>query len=241
MPYTGPPSCPFTANRVRRMMSFRVLRSFAIVLSATLAFGCADSPTAPPAPSAAIAVDVDQDQLLGGLLGGILKTLTRVVQGVIYPNGIEVSPVRWASGHSVQTRSVSGTIGRWGGTLAIPGSDFMITFPAGALSSNTKIVITSDASGYVSYDMQPHGIRFAKPVIVTQRLRNTAAYTMPRDTKLFGAYLGEDSPGLIGGLLNTVVKALEIVTSVTLVRPDGKLELQTWSLKHFSRYILASG
>ena len=221
-------------------MSFRVLRSFAIVLTATLAFGCADSPTAPPAPSA-VAVDVDQDQLLGGLIGGILKTVTKVVQGVIYPNGIEVTPVRWASDHPVETRTVSGTIGRWGGTLAIPGSDFTITFPAGALSSNTNIVITSDASGFVSYDMRPHGIRFAKPVIVTQRLRNTEAYGMPRDTKLFGAYLDEDPPGLIGGLLGTVVKALEIVTSVTIFRPDGRAELQTWSLNHFSRYILASG
>jgi len=41
--------------------------------------------------------------------------------------------------------------------------------------------------------------------------------------------------------LDTVVKAFEIVTSVTIVRPDGKPELQTWLLDHFSRYILASG
>lgn len=222
-------------------MSFRVLRSFAIVLSATVAFGCADSPTAPPAQSVPVAVDADQEQLIGGLLGGILKTLTSVVQGVIDPNGIPVKPVRWAEGHSIATRSVSGTIGRWGGTLAIPGSDFTITFPAGALSSNTAITITSDASGFVSYDMQPHGIRFAKPVIVTQRLRNTEAYDMPRDASLFGAYLDTEPPGLLTGLLTTVVNALEIVTSVTIIRPDGTRELQTWSLNHFSRYILASG
>jgi len=222
------------------MMSLRVVRSFAIVLSATLAFGCADSPTAPPAVSAPLAVDAGQKELLG-LLGGVVTTLTKVVQGVIDPDGIPVSPIRWASGHANESRSVTGTIGRSGGTLAIPGSDFTITFPYGALSSNTTITIVSDASGYVSYDMMPHGLTFAKPVIVTQRLKNTEAFSVPIDTKLFGAYFPEDPPGLLAGLLGTVINALEIVTSVTVVRPDGTHELQTWSLSHFSRYILASG
>lgn len=225
-------------------MSSRVLRSFALVLSATLAIGCVDSPTAPPAQSAPLAVDADQKELLGGLIGlvgAVLKTLTKVVQGVIDPNGIPVSPIWWASGHTNATRSVSGTIGRSGGTLSIPGSDFTIVFPYGALSSNTAITIISDASGYVSYDMKPHGLRFSKPVIVTQKLKNTEAFRMPVNTKLFGAYFPEDPPGLLSGLLGIVIDALEIVTSVTIVRPDGTHELQTWSLNHFSRYILASG
>lgn len=223
------------------MISSRLLRSFAIVLSASFALACADSPTAPPAPITAVAADVEDQHLLGGLIGGVLKLLTKTVQGVLYPGGIEVRPVRWASGHADGPHSVSGTIGRWGGTLTIPNSDFTITFPAGALSEPTAITITSDASGYVSYDMKPHGIRFAKPVVVTQRLRNTEAYRLPPETRLYGAFLDQDPPGLIGGLLGIVVNAVEIVTSVTIVRPDGTNEVQTWLLNHFSRYILASG
>jgi hypothetical protein len=221
----------------------KVFRSFAIVLTASLTFACGESPTAPPTQSAPVVIDAETEKLLGGLIGGLIggvvKLLTDVVEGVLGP--VDVRPVKWASSHDNAARSVSGAIGYWGGTLAIPSSDFTITFPVGALSSRTDITITSDAlGGYVSYSMQPHGIRFNKPVIVTQRLRNTEAYGM-RNPKLFGAYLGRESVGLLGGLVNSLIEALEIVTSVTLLRPDGTPEVQTWLLNHFSRYILASG
>jgi hypothetical protein len=217
----------------------KVFRSFAIALTASLTFACADSPTAPPAQSAPVAIDAETEKLLGGLLGGLLNALTDVVKGLLGP--VDVTPVKWAATHDNTVRSVSGTIGYWGGTLSLPSSDFTITFPYGALNSSTNITITSDArGGYVSYAMQPHGLRFNKPVVVTQRLRNTEAYGV-KNQKLFGAYLGQESVGLLGTLVGGVIEALEIVTSVTILRPDGTPELQTWLLNHFSRYILASG
>jgi hypothetical protein len=173
------------------------------------------------------------------LIGGVVKLLTETVQGVLDPNGIPVAPVKWAPTHTNEVHSVSGTIGYWGGSLTIPESDFTITFPIGALSRATSITIVSDASGFVSYDMQPHGLTFAKPVIVTQRLRNTEANSVPSGAKLFGAYFEDEAllTGIVKGLLN----AVEIVTSVTFSRPDGQAEYQIWQLKHFSRYMLASG
>ncbi len=226
------------------MISSRFVRYLAIVLTTTLALGCAESPTAPSAPSVAqaastIAAPSDSDKLLGGLLGGIIGALTDVVKGVIDPNGIPVAPVRWASTHSNEVRSVSGNIGYWGGSLAIPGSDFTINFPIGALSKSTNITIVSDASGYVSYDMQPHGLRFNKPVVVTQRLRNTEASSLPAGRNLFGAYFEDES--LLGGIVNGLLNAVEIATSVTILRPDGTPEMQTWLVNHFSRWMLASG
>jgi hypothetical protein len=227
------------------MISSRFVRYFAIVLTTTLALGCAESVTGPSAPAPApqasspIAAPSDADPLLGGLLGGILNALTDVVNGVIDPNGIPVEPVRWAPTHTNQVRSVSGTIGYWGGTLSIPGSDFSINFPVGALSRSTNITIVSDASGFVSYDMQPHGLRFNKPVVVTQRLRNTLASEVPENKKLFGAYFTDEN--LLSGIVNGLLNAVEIVTSITLIRSDGNAELQTWMLDHFSRYMLASG
>ena len=226
------------------MISFRFVRHLAIVLTASIALGCAESPTGPSAPTAPvasspIAAPSDSDQLLGGLLGGVLNFLTETVRGVVDPNGIPVAPVKWAESHSNEERSVSGTIGYWGGSLAIPGSDFSITFPVGALSKATNITIISDASGYVSYDMQPHGLRFSKPVVVTQRLRNTEASRLPADAKLFGAYFQDDD--LLSGIVKGLLNAVEIVTSVTFSRPDGEAEYQTWLLNHFSRYMLASG
>jgi len=225
------------------MISLRFVRYFAIVLATTLALGCAESPTGPSAPapvvSAPIAPPSDSDPSLLGLIGGVVKLLTETVQGVLDPNGIPVAPVKWAPTHTNEVHSVSGTIGYWGGSLTIPESDFTITFPIGALSRATSITIVSDASGFVSYDMQPHGLTFAKPVIVTQRLRNTEANSVPSGAKLFGAYFEDEAllTGIVKGLLN----AVEIVTSVTFSRPDGQAEYQIWQLKHFSRYMLASG
>ncbi len=230
------------------MIRTKVLRHLAIVLSASFALACADSPTSPsaptaPAPSAISAPTAANEGLISGVLG-IVRSLTRVVTAIIDPDGvpsIQVKPVEWAASHTRQVRSVSGTIGPWGGSLAIPGSDFTIIFPAGALSVNTNITIVSDDSRFVSYDMQPHGLQFAKPVVVTQRLRNTKAYGVPlaANAKLFGAYFPQENPllELVGDLLN----ALEIVHSVTILRHDGSPELQTWLLNHFSRYMLASG
>jgi hypothetical protein len=224
------------------MISFRFVRHLAIVFVATLALGCAESPIAPSAPSAPaaspLATPAQTAELLGFLdatLNPLLGTVTRVLD----PDGIPVTPVRWSSRHTNEVRSVSGTIGYWGGSLSIPGSDFTIQFPIGALYENTRITITSDASGYVSYDMQPHGLRFAKPVVVTQRLRNTEAYDTPVTGRLFGAYFPDADPlaNLVGGLLN----AVEIVTSITLVNPNDQALIQTWLLNHFSRYMLASG
>jgi hypothetical protein len=166
-----------------------------------------------------------------GLLGSVLK----VIVGVVAPRDVHV--VKWAPSHVNQTRSVSGYIGYSGGTLSIPASDFTITFPRGALSTTTKITIISDGSGYVSYDMYPHGITFSTPVIVTQQLRNTSVYGTSQAWNSFGAYFPQDLLDLSG-----TVKAAETTTTTIFAAPSGGTPaIQTWSLRHFSRYMLASG
>lgn len=218
------------------MIRSRFVRSFALVLATFVALSCGEySPTAPPVAAPATA----QDGLLSGLVGtvnGLLGSVIRVIGFVSDPNGIDVRGVKWASSHVNEIRAVSATIGVNGGTLAIPGSDFSITFPYGALRAPTSITITSDASGYVSYDMQPHGLTFAKPVIVTQRLRNTEVYGTSQAVNSFCAYFSNDLLNLDG-----ILKALEIETTTIFAGQDGKAEFQTWQLNHFSRYMLASG
>jgi hypothetical protein len=227
------------------MIRSRFFRSSVLVLGVFVAISCSDySTTAPPAPPTATKVQAQpEDALLGGLLGGVIGTVTtllgtvlRVIGFVYDPNGIPVTAVKWSPSHVNETRSVSGTIGYNGGALAIPGSDFIIVFPKGALSTSTQIKIVSDGSGYVSYDMQPHGITFAKPVIVTQRLTNTSVYGTPAALNAFGAYFPKD-PTLLGGIL----KALEIETTTIFAGQNGQAEVETWQLRHFSRYMLASG
>jgi hypothetical protein len=184
-----------------------------------------------------------QDGLLSGVLGlvtGTVNNLLGVVLKVVGfksdPNGIDVKAIKWAPSHVNQVRSVSAYVGRDGGTLTIPGSDFTITFPQYALRSSTRITITSDASGYVTYDMQPHGLTFDRPVIVTQRLRNTSVYGTPQALNSFCAYFSKDLLDLSG-----ILKALEIEQTTIFGSQDGQAEVQVWQLNHFSRYMLASG
>jgi hypothetical protein len=219
------------------MIRSRFFRAFVLVPTLFVALSCSDySPTTAPiaAPTAT------QDGLLSGLLGlvtGLLGSVLKVVVGVVDPNGIPVRAATWGPGHVNQVRSVSGTIGYNGGTLSIPGSDFTISFPQGALSQSTAITIISDGSDYVSYDMRPHGLTFAKPVLVTQKLRNTSLYGTQQVWNSFGAYFPQD-PTILSGLL----KAVETTTTTIFAAPDGTAPaIHIWQLRHFSRYMLASG
>jgi ZU5 domain len=226
------------------MIRSRLLRAPLLVLTAFVALSCADSPTAPPtAPSAvatttAVATPNSTDNaLLGGLLGGLLRTVTSVVGFVGDATGLTVHPVAWNSSYEHVSHTVSGTITPWGGTLSIPESDFTLVFPMGAVSEPTVITITSDAN-YVAYKMQPSGIRFAKPLVATQKLRYTSVAGHPLSTKLFGAYISDDLLDL-GQLLN----ALEIELSTTIFAPGSSSvpDTEAWIINHFSRYMLASG
>ncbi|HEV2017840.1 MAG TPA: hypothetical protein VGQ98_05960 [Gemmatimonadaceae bacterium] len=219
------------------MIRSRFVRSSLLVLSAFVALSCSDSPTAPPAPISAIRAGTTQDALLGGLLGGLLNTVTSVVAFVADATGLTVHPVAWNSNYAKVSYTVSGTITPWGGTLAIPESDFTIAFPVGAVSQPTVITITSDPS-YVAYTMAPAGIQFAKPVVVIQRLRKTAVYGQPLTAKLFGAYISDDLLDL-----SQLLHVLEIELSATIYAPGSSTlpEIETWTVNHFSRYMLASG
>lgn len=223
------------------MIRSKFIRAFVLPLSTAVALACSEV-SAPTAPQVPVAI---QNGLVSGSLGTVtdlLGAVLKVISGVVDPNGIEVRPVRWAPTHVNEVRSVSGTIGYSGGTLSIPGSDFTITFPYGALSSSTDITIVSDASGYVSYDMQPHGLTFGKPVIVTQRLKNTSVYGTTAAWNSFGAYFPEDAFDLPLLDLTGTLKAVETTTTTIFAAPSGGVPaVQTWQLRHFSRYMLASG
>jgi len=105
------------------------------IFATFVALSCSDySLTGPTAPAQA------QAGLLDGLLGtvtGLLGSVIRIIGFVTNPNGIPVTAVQWAPTHINQVRTVSATIGANGGSLAIPGSDFAIFFPEGALSAPT--------------------------------------------------------------------------------------------------------
>lgn len=214
------------------MIRSRFIRSFALVLSAAAGISCADSsPTGPSLPAAA------DDGLLSDIIAGVPEPVVQVVGFVPDATGRTVHPVPWSPGRPKVSYSVSGTISPQGGTLSLPEADFTIRFPSGAVSQPTKVTITSDPN-FVAYTMEPHGIVFARPVVIIQRLRNTAVFGSPLTSQLFGAYLADNLSDLA-----TVLAAREIELSITIFVPGSPTLPQAtgWSINHFSRYMLASG
>lgn len=118
----------------------------AAVLLGALA-GCADVPSAPttPPPEAA---------------GATLL-------------GLDLTPALRRTVPLAADLTVRARIGSEGGVLAIPGAGLRVVVPARAVAAPTDFVVTAIAGSAVAYEFAPHGLRFARPLRVTQELRGT--------------------------------------------------------------------
>src|SRR5256885_8585767 len=131
---------------------------------------------------------------------------------------------------------VSKTIDQSGGVLTIPETGLTMEFPAGAVSGPITITVTADQQ-YVAYKMDPAGTQFLKDVTVTQSLSNTTVAGQPLQSQLYATYIADDSISLSGR-----VPVVEIEPSKTVFYPNSALpEAHVWIIRHFSRYMLASG
>lgn len=194
------------------------MRYFTAALGTLIALACADYATAPSSSLQPPATTVAYRGL---------------------DKGAKVHAVRWSSsdGSKRSQLTTSGTIGPNGGTLSIPGANFTIVFPKGALARETAITITSNGNGYVGYDMLPHGLHFAVPVIATQGLTGIEDVS----DAVFCAYLPPGEEIAADG--SAIATEVEKSTTKYKVRSAGdraEAALQIWTLNHFSRYILAS-
>jgi hypothetical protein len=134
---------------------------------------------------------------------------------------------------------VSALVDAGGATLFLPGADFSLTIPPGALGKPTAITVTAKAGPFVVYEMQPHGLQFMKPVIAQQGLSTTAIYGSDAGNSVRSAYLpeGRESIGTDG-----LAAPVEVEASTTFLHGVSPVaESHEWILNHFSRYILISG
>jgi hypothetical protein len=207
------------------MLGTRALRSFALASSAFFALSCGDA-------SQVNAPTISTVQLV--------PAATRVTASFAsLSSGTKAKAVRWGAAHSPVDESVSAVVGVDGATLLLPGADFSLRIPAGALNAPTAITVTAKAGPFVVYEMQPHGLRFMKPVIAVQGLRTTASYGTDTGNSVRTAYLPEGSDDIDA---NDLVAPIEVEASTTILygaRPVA--ESHEWILNHFSRYILISG
>ena len=150
------------------------------------------------------------------------------------PAHLKLRAIEWKNGHQNKFR-VSQVIDQSGGTISIPETGFTMVFPAGAVSEPIKITVSSDHK-YVAYKMKPSGTRFLQDVVVTQLLSFTELAGAPLRNQLFAAYIADDRLDL-----RREIKALEIERSWTIFSATGAPEAHVWIIRHFSRYMLASG
>jgi hypothetical protein len=149
---------------------------------------------------------------------------------------LRLRAIWWKNNHQ-RVIKVSKTINPSGGTISIPETGLILLFPAGAVAAPIRITVTSD-DRYVAYKMEPSGTRFLKDVIATQLLAPTELSGAPLRDRLYAAYVSDDKLSLGG-----IIRALEIEPSFTIFsrhRPHVP-EAQVWIIRHFSRYMLASG
>lgn len=207
------------------MWSSRILRDLILTVSALTGLACGDySRSTSP---------VSYNPKL------LPPTLTVRASFSTLTSSTRARAVKWGPAHSRVEQSVSAVIGRDGGTLSLPGSDFTMNVPSGALASPTTITIVAKGGAYVAYEMLPHGLRFLKPVTAAQGLQNTALYGTDAGNAIRAAYLPEGSDTID---TDDSASPSELQAATTYYYgAEPVAETQVWIINHFSRYILISG
>lgn len=129
-----------------------------------------------------------------------------------------------------QSLSTSASVGPLGGVLAIPGAGLTVVVPPLALSSRQTITVTAVAGANVAYEFAPHGLKFNLPLVVTQNLSVTQARKdgSINPLSLFAGYFPD----------STHVTSITEILNVNLNLLN---QVSTFTVWHFSGYILASG
>jgi hypothetical protein len=220
------------------MIRFRVFRSLALCMAALMVSACADdAPTllAPNSGSTVASTRTTTDPT--ATIDTTLAADTSVTINGSRRNQV-VRAVRWDPDRAKMELTKTATIGPAGGKISIPRADFTLIFNEGAVSVPTRITVIAKASPFVVYDFQPHGLVFAAPVYAVQDLKNTAIYGSTLSLSVFGAYIASDTDPSVDG---TTTAAETTLSTVYFNSKTGIAVQSVWLLKHFSRYMLASG
>ncbi|HMI56083.1 MAG TPA: hypothetical protein VK494_07850 [Gemmatimonadaceae bacterium] len=220
------------------MIRFRVFRSLALSMAALVVCACADDAPTLVAPNSGSSVS--STRTTTDVTATTDTTLTADTSITI--NGSRrsqvVKAVRWDPDRAKMELTKTATIGPAGGKISVPRADFTLIFNEGAVTVPTRITVIAKASPFVVYDFQPHGLVFAAPVYAVQDLKNTGIFGTSLSLSVFGAYISSDTDPAADG---TTTAAETTFSSVYFNSKSGIAVQSVWLLKHFSRYMLASG
>jgi hypothetical protein len=203
------------------------LQRRAVALSA-IALLAACSTDGPTGPGPAAAPDAPNASLLGGLVGGVTGGVGGVVNVLAQP--VLASTITRTS--PIAAEKAVAVIGRAGGTIRLPNAGLTVVVPYGAVNGATTFTVSAPAGTAVLYEFGPHGTRFAVPLKVTQDLRRTT-YGLLGGLTLRAGYYKDGSANLSA---NTA-----LVTEVLPVTLSSLLGTATFSVGHFSGYMMSTG
>jgi hypothetical protein len=203
----------------------RQRRSIALSAIALLAACSTDVPTGPRSVAAPDAPNVS---LLGGVAGGV----TGVVGGVVTVLTQPLLATTITRRSPIAAEKVVAVIGRSGGTIRLPNAGLTVVIPYGAVSTTTTFTVSAPAGTAVLYEFGPHGTKFAVPLKVTQDLSRTT-YSLLGGLTLKAGYYKDGSADLSN---NTA-----LVTEVLPVTLSSLLGTATFSVGHFSGYMMSTG
>jgi hypothetical protein len=131
--------------------------------------------------------------------------------------------------------TVSAVIGPKGGELRLKDAGLRLTIPRGAVSEPTTFSVTAVAGSVVAYEFEPHGTSFPVPLITQQTIFNSGPDSADPNTYNFqaGHFLSRDD---LDGTAE-----LGVVNETLPTRIDKGKGKVTFSVTHFSGYLLASG
>ena len=202
------------------------IRSLAVVAGAVIIASCSEAGISGP--------NTNQERIAATAI--VQPAADRLLDHVSDVSRLDLKAVWWKKQHK-DVIKVSKTIDQSGGTISIPETGLTLSFPAGAVAAPITITVTSDEK-YVAYRMEPTGTKFLKDVIATQLLNTTSIFGSPLRSQLYAAYIADDNVKLSGK-----VPVLEIEPGTTIFSVLSSLlpQAHVWTIRHFSRYILASG
>ena len=210
------------------------MRKFLTTLALIAAVGsiaaCADAPTAaPPAPEA------PRDLFGIPILEPVTETLTGTLEQTTTAVGLPLVSTTLKRTTVLEKEVVaSATIGYYGGTIALPGTGLRVEIPRGAISGDAvRITARAIPGRYVAYEFQPHGLRFAQPVRLSQELAGTQ--WLQTNPLLMKAVYFKDGSQL--DALTGLVRVDEVLpATVDVLR--GRVSFQ---VGHFSGYAVSTG
>lgn len=131
--------------------------------------------------------------------------------------------------------SVTRSIGSNGGYLWLEEAGIALVVPPNALDRPVAITVIARKGDQLLYEFLPHGLEFARPVLVMQDIRETSAWPLSADAPIVAGYLARGADDVDASGIARFAERFQLSTDFV------GAPFVAFHTNHFSGYALASG